>query len=112
MAIVKNPFITDVKNLVKVSVEQLANKNQFVINCKINDNRAICFQSYQTLIAVYYPANKIMFVNYHYWDYSKTTSKHFKMFVNEYTHYRYESRLEWLKTMENDPSLGWFEDLD
>ena len=108
----------DIRNLQKVSVQQLDNKNQFVITYSYKDKetnefeRVVCFQSYRTLIAIYYPYKNRLYINLHYWDYSKTTSKHLKMFINEYTSFTYESRLQWLKEVENNNNLFWFVDND
>lgn len=102
----------DINELTKISVEQLENKNQFVIRYRKDQEQIICFQSYRTLIAMYNPVERKMYINYNYWDYSKTTSKHLKIFINEYTPFTYESRLEWLKQMQNNPSLVWFKDND
>lgn len=90
-------------NLIKVSVEQLANKNQFVIfynNPKANPeeehDEIIAFQSYRTLICYYMPKTRQLFLNWNKWDYSKTTLKHLKMFINEYTGYYYDNKQQFL----------------
>jgi hypothetical protein len=62
-------------------VENLHNKNQFVIS----GYGFTCFQSYETLIAIYDEDNSTLYLNATMWDYSKTTSKHLKIFINEYT---------------------------
>jgi hypothetical protein len=61
-------------------VTQLNNKNQFVINA---DNGDIFFQSYDSII-VKKSAGKVYLDSY-YWNYSKTTSKHRNIFLNETT---------------------------
>ena len=86
-------------SLTKVFVKQLQNKNQFVIWLKDKDNNdIIAFQSYKTLIAVYYAGSyedkrpDMLEINWSMWDYSKTTLKHLKMFVDEYTSFHFENK--------------------
>ena len=76
--------------VLKVKVQQLANKNQFVITyAKPNSYRVYSFQSYDSLIAVYDTEDYTLYINGAMWDISKTTLKHLKMFVNEWTSFRY-----------------------
>lgn len=46
---------------------------------------------------------KIMFV-FEDWDYSLTTMKHFKHFVNEHTDHVYESAKQWRKLLNSEDS--------
>ena len=86
----------------KCFVEQFHNKNQFVIeynnpdgkDSDIDGNTLLVFQSYRSVIAIYNPITKKLFVNWNKWDYSKTTMKHLKMFINEYTCYRYDNKYQ------------------
>lgn len=102
------------RNLPKVCVEQLANKNQFVITYEdLQKNiRYLCFQSYDTLIAVYDKAHKQMFINWQMWDYSKTTLKHLKMFVNFYTCFEYETKAQFLNLIRKNDNVLTFEERD
>lgn len=71
---------------VKVSVENLHNKNQFVITFKtITGDEWICFQSYTSECALYNKNSRTLYLNSNCWL-SKTTSKHLYIFINEYTH--------------------------
>lgn len=98
------------ENLHKIFVSQLANKNQFVIEYidTLTNQRLIAFQSYRSLIAIYYHEGKKLSVNWQKWDYSKTTSKHLKMFINEYTSFRYDSKLQFLKEIQNNKNIKVF----
>lgn len=97
-------------NLIKLRVEQLTNKNQFVIYFNdSNGEKVICFQSYKTLIAIYHPVNQKLYINYHYWDYSKTTRKHLKLFINEYTPYDYYTRHGFMGEIERNANIEYFE---
>ena len=97
-------------NLVKVSVTQLYNKNQFLITYLNEQNQHILvFQSYRTVIAIYNAVTKELYLNYHYWDYSKTTSKHLKIFVNEYTPYNYNNKKDFTGVIINNKNIDFFE---
>lgn len=54
-------------------------KNQFVIT----DEDKIVFQSYETLIAVYYRKSKTVILDTDAENYSRTTSKYLKRFIEE-----------------------------
>lgn len=63
-------------------VEQLHNKNQFVITD--TTTKKIVFQSYNSTIAEYDVKTKELTL-FRNWDYSNTTRKHLYLFINEYT---------------------------
>lgn len=56
-------------------------KNQFVIM----DEDKIIFQSYETLIAVYYRKSRTVILDTDAENYSRTTSKYLKCFIEEIT---------------------------
>lgn len=61
-----------------IRVYNLLHKNQFVIE----DNRDVYFQSYQSIIAkIDYDCDLTIYENY---NYSATTSKHLKIFLENY----------------------------
>lgn len=62
-----------------MKVEQLENKNQFII---LGDNGEVVFQSYNSRIAKI-NKNGILELSGR-WDYSKTTSKHLYIFLEKY----------------------------
>ena len=83
------------EHLTKLSVENLEHQNQFIIEYSNEKNEILsCFQSYKTLIAVYNRSTHELMINNYYWDYSKTTMKHLKIFINEYTIYEYKNKLQ------------------
>ena len=102
--------ILQLNDLIKMRVEQLENKNQFVIYYKNNYTEIVVFQSYRTIIAIYYPYEKELFINWHYWDYSKTTSKHLKIFINDYTIYKYDNKKQFLDFITSDNMVKLFEE--
>lgn len=61
-------------------VTNLNNKNQFVINA---DNGDLIFQSYNFIICK--KSQGKVFLDENFWNYSKTTSKHRNIFLNETT---------------------------
>ena len=99
-------------NLIKCRVEQLANKNQFVIeyNDYTKNQKLITFQSYRTIICYYNPMTKSLYVNWHKWDYSKTTMKHLKMFINDYTCYHYDNKQQFMLFLKNNEKVTLFEE--
>ena len=95
----------------KVFVSQLANKNQFLIKYTNAKDIALtfwAFQSYSTLIAMYNPNTKELLINWSMWDYSKTTLKHLKIFINEYTCYAYENKQQFLKEILKNDNIKTF----
>jgi hypothetical protein len=79
-------------------VNQFYNKNQFVIDW---DGKTI-FQSYDSTIAIIDYASKTItfWIDY---DYSKTTSKHLKLFLNDYLNFYYDSKKDLEKSIKD-----WF----
>lgn len=73
----------------KIKVEQLENKNQFII---YNKNK-IYFQSYSSLICEINPQRKTPVKLYPDYDYSKTTSKHLYIFLDMYANNVVRKRL-------------------
>ena len=62
-----------------MKVEQLENKNQFII---LGDDGKIEFQSYNSVIARIDKNGTLEFSSH--WDYSKTTLKHLYIFLDRY----------------------------
>ena len=71
----------------KVKVSNLYNKNQFIIEVSTLNKDYLIFQSYKSEIAIYCYNTKELYINEYYINYSKTTSKHLYIFINEYTPY-------------------------
>lgn len=62
-----------------MKITQLENKNQFVLT--LGAYKFYIFVSYDTPIAIIDYKNNIMIINGDKWDYSKTTLKHFYLFI-------------------------------
>ena len=73
----KNAVVKTCSDLKKLKVNQLENKNQFLIT----GAGFKAFQSYNSLIAVYDYETLTLFKD---WDYSNTTRKHLYIFIMEY----------------------------
>ena len=67
------------KQIKNMHVYQLENKNQYIIEA----DGVKCFQSYNSLIAVYDVADHTLLLGCD-WDYSNTTRKHLYIFISDY----------------------------
>jgi hypothetical protein len=77
--------------------------NQFIIF----EGNTKTFQSYETLICSTDHDDDILNLVLHgdNWDYSNTTRKYFKRFINEETRFHYENKAQWLKEIENNKNI-------
>ena len=81
-----------------MKVSNFYNKNQFVIT----GQEEIIFQSYDSTIARINLKSGELTLGY-YWDYSKTTSKHLYLFINDYMIYlNYDIQKELKNNSFND----------
>lgn len=64
-----------------MKVSQFYNKNQFIIEDE--ESQKIYFQSYDSMIAIWDRNSQTLTLG-HDWDYSKTTSKHLYLFIDDY----------------------------
>ncbi len=96
--------------------------NQFIIKPFNPNYKEIIFQSYDSEIASfkewfdlgadYNPElenppikiKKLYLIN-DVWDYSVTTRRHFKTFINQYTPFRYENKAQWLKEIKQNDKI-------
>jgi len=74
------------KRLKDMKVNQLEHTNQFVISV----NGCVCFQSYNSLIAIYDYATQTLLLGCDF-DYSNTTLKHLYRFIDTYCCYEIAS---------------------
>ena len=74
--------------------------NQFLIH----GYDSVTFQSYKSKIADYNRRQDELIV-YEDWDYSKTTLKYFKQFINTETSFNYENVNQWREEMKNNPKI-------
>ena len=90
-------------------------KKKYFLNISINyikpnNFSVLVFQSYKTIIAIYDYETKQLYINWVYWDYSKTTMKHLKIFINKYTYFSYENKQQFLKEINNNSLITTFKD--
>lgn len=89
-----------------MKVENITNSNgnkvpnQFIITQDTHGIYSISFQSYETEICTY--SNGVLHLQSNNWDYSNTTRKYFKQFVNKYTYFTYEDKKQFLKEIKNN----------
>lgn len=86
-----------------LSSEILKNEKNYII---IKENYSnftslIKMYSYKSLIAVYDKDNKILNIT-NLWDYSQTTIKQFKDFINNYTCFEYKTKKEFEKIINTN----------
>lgn len=86
-------------------VNQFYNKNQFVIDW---DWKTI-FQSYDSTIAVMDYENKTLTI-WIDWDYSKTTSKHFYLFLSDYCFLHWFNKKAVLNLIKDWSFKYWYSD--
>lgn len=86
--------------MLNVKVKQLEHVNQFVIT--VGDT--VYFQSYDSLCAKYNrrTAKLVLGIN---GDYSMTTLKHLKIFINGYTGYTYENLPSFRKLIKQEKNI-------
>lgn len=63
-----------------MKVEQFYNKNQFIIEDE--ESGKIYFQSYESIVAIWDKTSQTLTLGRD-WDYSKTTSKHLYLFIDD-----------------------------
>lgn len=76
--------------------------NQFIIR---DDFSNIEFQSYKSSIVQFREDTGELLLKGEMWDYSVTTRRHFKAFINEHTPFTYENKQQWLKEIETNNSI-------
>ena len=91
-----------VENIVNGKGNTIA--NQFIIT----DSDRVVFQSYTSKIAEYNWNTGILKLCGDMWDYSNTTRKYFKVFINEHCNYKipqYENKRQWLKVISESDNI-------
>ncbi len=85
---------------------KIENLNGYVNQFIITDGFQIAFQSYKSLIATYdFTKKDFLQLNGDMWDYSVTTRRHFKSFINDYTPFTYECKAQWLKEIKTNDKI-------
>ena len=88
-----------VENMINDRGNKIA--NQFILT----DESKKVFQSYKTSICEWDFNTKTLVLNGDWWDYSNTTRKYFKKFINEETSLTYESKKQFLKEIEQNDNI-------
>ncbi len=92
----------DIQKFLKenLKVSSLKN-NQYILEV----GNITVFQSYDSKICAYDSSTSTLYLYGDIWDYSNTTRKYFKEFINYYTIYTYEDKKEWLKMIERKDKI-------
>lgn len=80
-------------------MEILENEKNMTI---IRENNFYFLFSYNCKIAIYNEKSQSLAISRQYWNYSQTTLKHFKHFMNTYTAYTYETKQQFQKLIEDN----------
>lgn len=72
------------------------NPNHVVIE---RDNE-ISFYSYDTFVACYNKKEDKLYLNSYVWDYSNTTRKYFKTFIDSFTSFSYKTKQNFVKLID------------
>lgn len=80
-------------------------KNNYVI---LEEEQYIRLYSYRTYIGQYNYETKKLEISGRYWDYSNTTLKHVKNFIDYYTNFEYKTKKAFEKLIENDENIEVF----
>jgi hypothetical protein len=88
---------TKIENMISQKGHKVA--NQF----KIFATDKTTFQSYDSVVCDWNGTTLYLYDNV--WDYSNTTRKYFKSFLEEETNINYESRKDFIKQIETNPNI-------
>ena len=75
--------------------------NQFIL---VSEDKTT-FQSYKSVVCEWNRIKEVLYLYGSVWDYSATTRKYFKEFVNSETSLNYENKQKWLKEIENNINI-------
>lgn len=81
---------------IKNNVMHVLANNQVVIE----EEESNTFYSYNSCIASYNVMTSVLTLNENLWDYSNTTRKYFKEFINNFTELSFESKKQFLKEID------------
>lgn len=80
--------------------------NQFLIKVTNDEGQMEnIFQSYETIIAKYNVTTGKLVLDKRYWDYSRTTLKYLKMFLEENTYIDYDTKAKFEKLMQSSDDI-------
>jgi len=88
---------TKIENMTSIRGNKIS--NQFVIR----QEDKTTFQSYDSVVCDWNGTTLYLYDNV--WDYSNTTRKYFKSFLEEETNINYESRKDFIKQIETNPNI-------
>lgn len=92
-----------VQNMTSTNGNKVA--NQFIIDTATKDGSYITFQSYEATICKYYIFSNKLILNDNIWDYSNTTRKYFKQFIDEHTPFTYETKKQFEELIKSSDNI-------
>lgn len=78
------------------------NKNNAIIAI----NNELLFYSYESFICIYNQNDYTLSLNNSLWDYSNTTRKYFKYFINNYTCFNYISKNKFIDLIADSKDIN------
>lgn len=67
----------------------------------IEDRDVVTFYSYESFIGYYDKQDDTLHLNSSMWDYSNTTRKYFKAFINDFTSFTYDNKAKFVSLIES-----------
>lgn len=97
-----------------MKVSQFYNKNQFII--RDEESKKVYLQSYNSMIAIWDRNKKTLTLGRN-WDYSKTTSKHLYLFIDDYCfiegfNINSKTKKQDIQKLINNSTIKYNEDLE
>jgi len=84
-------------------MNELINSKSYFLNPNhvvISKENEVNLYSYNTFIASYNKEEEKLYLNSSKWDYSNTTRKYFKAFIEDFTPFNYDTKQKFIRTIE------------
>ena len=98
----------NLKTAIKTNVIEII-KNCYLITFYDNNLEYWAMQSYKKLICIYCPTTKELLIDKNNFDCTKKTALHSKYFIDNYTCYDYQSKLDFIKLIINNDKISTYE---
>lgn len=71
----------------------------------IEDSDVAVFYSYESFICYFDKNEEMLHLNSDMWDYSNTTRKYFKKFINDFTNLTYDTKAKFLSLIDSSDNI-------
>lgn len=78
--------------------------NQFILIGAYGGEECIAFQSYKSVCAVFIKQTNTLILGKH-WDFSPTTTRYLKKFINEFTTFVYDNKRQFFSCVMTDNDI-------